>query len=47
MVIGIEMFVRVLYAAWMNEDMDSSVVDDSSIAGSLTDFPDIAIQEID
>lgn len=47
MVIGIEMFIRVLYSAWMNEDKDSSVVDDLSTAGSLTDFPDIAMEEID
>jgi hypothetical protein len=46
MVIGIEMFIRVLYAAWMEEDGGSSVVDDSSTAESLTNFPDIAIQEV-
>jgi hypothetical protein len=46
MVIGIEMFIRVLYAAWMGEDNESSAVDDSSVAESLANFPDIAIQEL-
>jgi hypothetical protein len=46
LVIGIEMFIRVLYTAWTGEGKDSGAVDDSSIAESLTNFPDIAIQEL-
>lgn len=41
-VVGIEMFVRVLYASWFEETADSN---DS--AEPITRFPDLAIQEID
>jgi hypothetical protein len=46
MVIGIEMFIRVLYAAWIGDGKSSDALDDSSVAESLTNFPDIATQEL-
>lgn len=41
-VVGIEMFIRVLYASWFEETADSN-----NSAESITRFPDLAIQEID
>lgn len=46
MVIGIEMFMRVIYTAWVGEDGGLSVVDDSSTAESLTNFPDVMMQVV-
>jgi hypothetical protein len=46
MIIGIEMLIRVIYGAWKGEDEGRGAVDDSSVAESLTTFPDIAIQEL-
>ncbi|CAG8961525.1 hypothetical protein HYFRA_00013942 [Hymenoscyphus fraxineus] len=44
-VIGIEMVLAVLYAAWFGETADS--VPSSDSAESVTRFPDLAIQQID